>query len=296
MTSDRSSATPPAAPKTKQERIRDNQRRSRARRQEYLADLERRLKESHAACREADLQRAAFADLQAENARLRELLNYAGISPEIVQGFGRQSISSQVNQASSALHRQIKPKYQPTTMKATPGQSSTLKRETTHDSTESATSSTSSLTAASSTLPAISSSVYAGPQEVSFQSTSTTGGLAYSASGDLSSSSTYPWMMAPGMQDSSQASNVSFRGETYLTPPSISQLLPDSGNNTVHSSVAEHLIDRYDPTPSELEEIKTRMANGGYSAPRYPEQGYRVNTQMLFDTMQDMNSRDSQAG
>jgi hypothetical protein len=292
MTSDRSSATPPAAPKTKQERIRDNQRRSRARRQEYLADLERRLKESHAACREADLQRAALADLQAENARLRELLNYAGISAEIVQGFGRQSISSQTSQASSALHRQIKPKYQPTVLKATSGPSSTLKREDTYDSIESATSSTSSL--ATSTPPAVSSAAYVGPQEMTFQSAASTGGLTYSTSGDLSSSSTYPWMMASGMQDPSRASNVSFRGETYLTPPS-GRLLPDSGDNTVHSSVAEHLIERYDPTPAELDEIKARMANG-YSAPRYSEQGYRVNTQLLFDTMQDMNSRDSHAG
>lgn len=46
-------ATPPAADqtKTKQERIRDNQRRSRARRQEYLSDLEKRLSECQLTCK-----------------------------------------------------------------------------------------------------------------------------------------------------------------------------------------------------------------------------------------------------
>src|ERR1700761_3593159 len=86
-----------AAPKSKQERIRDNQRRSRARRQEYLADLERRLNECHVHCPDAYLQRSAFPDLQAENARLRDLLSYAGISPDVVEGFGRESTSSQAD-------------------------------------------------------------------------------------------------------------------------------------------------------------------------------------------------------
>ena len=49
--SERSSPSP--APKSKNQRIRDNQRRSRTRRQEYLADLERRLRTPSYANREA---------------------------------------------------------------------------------------------------------------------------------------------------------------------------------------------------------------------------------------------------
>src|ERR1700744_4814614 len=116
MGSDCSSSPASAAPKSKQERIRDNQRRSRARRQEYLADLERRLKECHVACREAELQRTAFADLQVENARLRDLLHYAGINSDFVDGFPRQNTSIQGGHAAAVAvaHRQIRPKFQPT--------------------------------------------------------------------------------------------------------------------------------------------------------------------------------------
>ena len=49
---------------------------------------------THITCREADIQHAAFANLQAENARLRALLNYAGVSPDVVKGFGYASISA----------------------------------------------------------------------------------------------------------------------------------------------------------------------------------------------------------
>ena len=68
--------------KSKQERVRDNQRRSRARRREYCSELESQVRQCYVACREADLQRAAFAQLQAENARMRELLRHIGLNPD----------------------------------------------------------------------------------------------------------------------------------------------------------------------------------------------------------------------
>ena len=91
-----------------QARIRDNQRRSRARRQEYLRDLERRLRECYVACREAELQRSAFQELQAENPRLRELLGLVGVSKALIQAFVRHD-DAQVQSPTSAL-RQLKPK------------------------------------------------------------------------------------------------------------------------------------------------------------------------------------------
>ncbi|KIW89210.1 uncharacterized protein Z519_10062 [Cladophialophora bantiana CBS 173.52] len=103
-------STASIASKYKQERIRDNQRRSRARRQEYLADLERRVHESYIACREADLQRIAFADLKAENARLRDLLKSVGIDPGRKQIDDRKDAPRNATDVAPASFRQIMPK------------------------------------------------------------------------------------------------------------------------------------------------------------------------------------------
>ena len=101
-------------PKSKQERIRDNQRRSRARRQEYLEDLEQRLRDCHSTCREADLQRAAFLDLQRENNYLRELLKLAGLSTNLIDSFIRQHALTPPQRQTDGpgCMRQLKPKIQ----------------------------------------------------------------------------------------------------------------------------------------------------------------------------------------
>ncbi len=53
------------------------------------------------------------AQLQAENARLRDLLKYVGVGPDIVENFARQSMLRRMNSAAAPAHRQIKPKIQP---------------------------------------------------------------------------------------------------------------------------------------------------------------------------------------
>ncbi|KAI1614715.1 hypothetical protein EDD37DRAFT_410611 [Exophiala viscosa] len=104
-----------ASLKAKQERIRDNQRRSRARRQEYTIELEQRLEQCRITCREADLLRQSFQDLQAENSRLRGLLNTAGVSPVLVDSFLRQRSTEQSSSTSNnpSNLRQLKPKISP---------------------------------------------------------------------------------------------------------------------------------------------------------------------------------------
>ncbi|KAJ9504477.1 hypothetical protein H2202_000533 [Exophiala xenobiotica] len=112
--------TPLAGIKAKQERIRDNQRRSRARRQEYLAELEQRLEQCRVTCRDADLLRQSFYELQAENDHLRELLSTAGVSSDLVESSLRQrsqQSSSNNDQRASIPNttnlRQLKPKLNP---------------------------------------------------------------------------------------------------------------------------------------------------------------------------------------
>lgn len=98
-------------PKDKQERIRNNQRRSRARRQEYIADLERRLQESHSLCREAELHRAELVEAQQANDCLRTLLSVTGVSKELVNSFLRQqSAKEHVGSDGPNTMRQLRPK------------------------------------------------------------------------------------------------------------------------------------------------------------------------------------------
>ena len=99
------------APKDKQERIRNNQRRSRARRHEHIADLERRLQESHSLCREAELQRAALVEEQQANDCLRTLLSVTGVSKQLVDSFLRQQSAKEHRGSDGpSTMRQLRPK------------------------------------------------------------------------------------------------------------------------------------------------------------------------------------------
>lgn len=105
-------SSPMLASKTKQEWVRDNQRRSRARRQEYIAALERRLRENHSTYRDADLQKSAFLDLQREIGYLRHLLMMAGVSSGVINTFMHQNTTRHDRQSDelSFSGRQLKPK------------------------------------------------------------------------------------------------------------------------------------------------------------------------------------------
>ena len=103
--------SPTPGSKSKQERIRDNQRRSRARRQDYVIELEKRLRECHTLCRDADIQKSAYLDLQRETACLRTLLGLLGVSPKLIDSFIHQNTASNKQRADSGPEmRQLKPK------------------------------------------------------------------------------------------------------------------------------------------------------------------------------------------
>ncbi len=286
MASDGSTSSACIIPKSKQERIRDNQRRSRARRQEYLADLERRLKECHVTCREAELQRTAFADLQLENTRLRELLNYAGISSDMVEGFGRQRTPTQVDNAAAAVHRQIKPKYQPQApidqtniMIAKPPVSNPGSRGP-------VTSANPKLRAPASSTSMTSPSMYGSQHSVSFTATPPES-MSFSSKSGVSPTSSYEWMLKSHGRPPMEAQ---FCCDTFSVPAHGSLL--EDNSDTVMCSVAQMMIDQYNPTPIEMEEIKSRLAMG-FSLPRSSEPGCRVSTELLFHILQEMNSRES---
>lgn len=286
MAFDGSRSSPCIIPKSKQERIRDNQRRSRARRQEYLADLERRLKECHVACREAELQRTAFADLQSENKRLRDLLNYAGISSDVVTGFDRQRTPTHADHTAAALHRQIKPKYQPQAPIENANTMITKKPVSNPGSCCPMNSATSKLCAPPSGMSMTSPGIYGSQYSVPYTLTPPDT-MSLSVKSEVSPTSSYEWMLRSHNRPSM---DTPFCCDT-LSVPALGPVWEDDGN-TVQCSVAQMMINEYKPTPTEMEEITSRLATG-FCLPRSTEPGCHVNTQLLFQILQEMNTRES---
>ena len=97
---------------SKQERIRDNQRRSRAKKQHHIQELEQRLRDSQIKCGESHAQLVIIQDLQHENARLRELLEATGVDQAVVASFlaRRKAPDASGTMESGATLRQLKPK------------------------------------------------------------------------------------------------------------------------------------------------------------------------------------------
>ncbi|KAF7510580.1 hypothetical protein GJ744_006192 [Endocarpon pusillum] len=106
-----------ATPVSKQERIRLNQQRSRARRQEYLQELEKRVQSCHFTCREADLQRDSYHQIKKENLILRNLLGSLGFSDAQID----THINSSEPSNEPASLRNLRPKIQSGVVPAQPG-------------------------------------------------------------------------------------------------------------------------------------------------------------------------------
>jgi len=284
MASDDSST--PTGPKSRQERIRDNQRRSRARKQEYLADLERRLNECYVVCREADLQRTAFTDLQVENTRLRELLNFAGVSPALIESYLQQDAGPSQSEAPSTL-RQLRPKILAPDDSTRPSLPSSC--------TVPGQCSQSSCATTSFSRPGF-QTTQAEQSRYGFATSATS---ATTTMSDLSAFSALPspdWLFAPeganAATQSDSASDSDFYCDAFLVPPN-GPLLPDDGN-TVLCSVAKAMIDQYGLGPQQMHEIKMRLATG-FSRSTFAGQGCRVNNQLLFQVLNEISAKRSVA-
>jgi len=183
--------------KAKQERIRDNQRRSRARRQEYLAELQQRLEQCRVTCREADLLRQSFHELHAENAHLRGLLNTAGVGPDLVESSLRQrsqqtSYNTDQNASNTTNLRRLKPKLNPLALPTNLAPPATWKshyRSISISATQSVHSRTQMSSASSSCyaeLPRISPPPEVAPSQVNFPSFIDKPGLPMEATDEIS--------------------------------------------------------------------------------------------------------------
>ena len=272
--------------KSRQERVRDNQRRSRARRQERLQELERRLSECHTACRDAELQREAFHDLQTENSRLRELLSRLGVRDEAVERFVRQENQSHPDPASTAqLLRPLKPRFNAPLAPVSAGPS-------TNDhfpplAASSPRSSCSPSAASGATCPAGTSAATID----NFLETLTPATRAASAESGPPMSL---WETVP-INDSFLTG--SFQDGQVNRPPvfhctvfgvkASGPLRPPDENNTTPCNVAKQLIEQCNIVGHDLDKVKMRLATGFAPCAR-PGESCRVSNQVLSEVLQEI--------
>lgn len=272
---------PQSPTKTKQERIRDNQRRSRARRQEYLADLERRLAECQITCREADIRKAALLELQIENTRLRELLGLAGVNDEFITNYVSQAVSqaTHAQQETNSTHRQIKPKFS-----ALENNAMLVNNVPTGRAIHSM-----SLGSSSVSTPAV---TYASNGIISPSHSS----ASYSASSiaqrdallDATNNNDMNWMYGNQAARPLQDANELFHCETFdIFARGVTRVADES---TVLCSVAKQMIDQYHCTPNELNLIKTKLTPG-ICRPAYPGASCGVDNQTLFSILSELSAQ-----
>jgi hypothetical protein len=275
---------------SKQARIRDNQRRSRARRQEHLQDLERRLSECHVTCREAELRLNAFKELQIENARLRQLLEILGVNETLINTFVHQDAAVATGSSDSPALRQLKPKiaFAPNLVKPSPTGKHVL---------------------LTNGHPASLAALSLASTSTSSQPTS----LFSTLSSNLNTSSSRPRQDTPGISPSNFPGHESFRAHSF--PPQFHEgtlfagkvysqnsfccmvfgtkatgTLQASHENTVLCSLAKEMIDQYNINAEDFEQIKNRLA-AGFAPPASPGESCRVNNQLLFEVLNDISGR-----
>ncbi|EXJ76000.1 uncharacterized protein A1O5_00508 [Cladophialophora psammophila CBS 110553] len=271
---------------SKQQRVRDNQRRSRARRREYIAELEHQLQQCRNTCREADLQRTAFSEVQAENARLRHLLKNAGINPDLLETTLGDSTLHRPGGLTAAAFRELRPKLSipeavnpsATGMQNPIGAASCL---------------TPSPSPYCTTPPLVSSGNFPFYDtqycyELMGSSTApvTTMSAATAAANPLASTSC-EWYFPPQGEKAHVPNDNTFVRQAFLVPSS-GPLCADDGNS-ISCSVAKDMIAQYNPTPEEMDNIVARLSTG-FTPPLYPGESCRVNRQVLFQILYELNS------
>jgi hypothetical protein len=273
---------------SKQARIRDNQRRSRARRQEHLQDLERRLSECHVACREAELQLTAFKEMQIENARLRQLLEILGVNEHLIHTFVHQDATTASSSGASAL-RQLKPKIAltPGVVKHTPAP----KNEVAGNGPPT---NFAALSASFTSSPSQPTPFAMWPTNLDASCLSPQRDSPGTSPGGFPVHEPFPPQpFLPQSQGGTTCNGELYAGGSFCcmvfgnkaTGP-----LQASHENTILCSLAKELIDQYNIDGEAFEQIKTRLA-AGFALPAHPGESCRVNNQLLFEILTEIGGR-----
>ncbi len=246
-----------AAPISKQERIRLNQQRSRARKQEYLQDLEKRVLDCHTTCREADLQRDNHQQLRKENVKLRALLGSLGI--------GDTQIDSYVNSDASDLSaeqpslRHLRPKLQ---TEIAPAQALLAHRDGTGDHPN----------------PKMCSRI---PSTI-MSSTSSSGCSS-------TCPSALPEVGDPSVTTSSSTLEIQQPQYCDAFHSYFAPTLQPTPDNSILCSEARDLIDQYNIGGQDIQHISFKLA-AGFAPETNPGEGCRVDKRLLFEVLNDISS------
>lgn len=291
------SSTPQSQTRSKQERIRDNQRRSRARRQEYLADLEKRLSECQITCRDADIQRAAFIELQIENTRLRELLSLAGVNDQFVEHYVSQAVAqgTQFPQEANPALRQLKPKIaamDPNRMLSNAAGPSTSSTSTSNAIFQQP----SNPTGASVPSRRHSHNVMSSSPAIAVpDQTMVTPATPYHTvspfgptPSNMGSPANFDWLyqQSPILQERNPSEP--YLCDAFGVPVQRSSRPPD--DSTVLCSVAKQMIDQYHIPPHEMEQVKAKLSRGCFQ-PSFPGAGCSVDNQVLFQVLNELSTK-----
>jgi hypothetical protein len=269
--------------KPKQERIRDNQRRSRARKQEYLADLEKRLRDSHTACREAEIQKLAFADLQSENGNLRQLLAIAGVPGSTVETYLRRSASPRRGSHQPLTMRPLRPKFLPVHSGVSAASPSSCSRSRSVSSMPEEQNAIEPEQSASINMIESTFGTSLGPQV----SASTSRMVSDSLATEADSNWTFDRWDHSGLEDSE------FGMESFEVPVGSngSGMLLGTELDKAPSSAADEPPQSWpEVSLRDMDEIKRKLATG-FSKPSTCDGGCRVNHQLIMHILSEFNMK-----
>ena len=246
-----------ASPASKRERIRLNQQRSRARKHEYLQDLEKRVRECHTACREAELQREAYQQTHRENQKLRSWIASLGFSMSEIDALAFTEDSDVTTDQASL--RSLRPKIQPDRVPTEPV--SVYKPDDGHNFLRVPESASSSTPTSNGSDICCSSSCTSAP----------------SATEEPFQLSLFP---PYGAQDFMYCDifQVCFEPSFNPTP-----------ENSISCSRAKELIEQYNIAGLSLDHLGSRLASGLTTELDFDE-GCRVNRRLLFEVLDDLSA------
>ncbi|EED20047.1 conserved hypothetical protein [Talaromyces stipitatus ATCC 10500] len=95
-------------------RVRENQRKSRARRQQYIEELEQKVAVCNAQAQQREIEHLiALQKLEAENAKLRSLLQRVGLAPNVVEDFLKDASQPTVSEKIAIPRLKVTTSLQP---------------------------------------------------------------------------------------------------------------------------------------------------------------------------------------
>ena len=260
-------------------RVRENQRRCRSRKQEYVSDLEKRVTDCHISCSRADLEKEWRQRLEVENSKLRDLLHLVGVEKSLVDAYVNETTPTAG--ATQSL-RPIQPKLDAGDGRR--GSSSIVTQQN------------------------------ADVLQQTFPAQTHTDFVPYTASGPLMAPAHKGDSPVNVRSDDTSATlsatydpatKATLHGISGLTSPSLSKTeplccgpnsntalqstAPPTATDTTLCSIAMSLIEQYNTTNSAVQEISDRLAPGFTSEAR-PGEGCRVQNQLLFHVLNDISS------